>query len=574
MFRLGSRVTGAGRGGRVCLTLAAMVAAGCSGAITERGVDPGGGGGALCSVDPGPSFIRRVTRVEYDNTVRDLLGATTSAAASFPTEEIRLGFNNNASALSVSPTLAEQYLLAAETLAADTVTSRLSKVVTCDPAAMGVDACGAQFIASFGKRAYRRPLTADDVAILTAVFDAGKATDFQTGVRLVIETVLQAPQFLYRVEFGQAPRGSDPTVAVNEGGTVKPTKVVRLDPWETASRLSYMLWRTMPDDALFAAAEAGKLTNAADIAVQVDRMLADPKARAMVGDFHDQWLRVGDLGAVEKDSAVFKDFTPAVAALMQQETQQFLDYVIWDGGGTLSDIFTAPFTFVNGPLATYYGIPGVTGTAFTKVDLDPGQRAGLLTQGGLLSLLAKANQTSPVHRGKFVREQLLCQQLPPPPPDIEIKPPDLSPTLTTRERFTQHATDASCAACHRLMDPIGLGFESFDGAGKFRATENGRDVDVSGSVEQADAALAGPFNGALELQQKLAQSETVQQCVATQWFRYAYGRGETAADSCNVQKLTTQFASGGYRVRDLLAGLTTTNAFLYRRVTPAAGGGQ
>jgi hypothetical protein len=256
---------------------------------------------------------------------------------------------------------------------------------------------------------------------------------------------------------------------------------------------------------------------------------------------------------------------------MRQESEAFIDDVVWNGDGTLAALFGAPYTFANAALAQYYGISGVSGAGFTKVALDPTQRGGVLTQGGLLSLLAKPNQTSPVHRGKFVREQILCQPLPPPPANLQITPPELSTTLTTRERFTQHAADPYCNTCHHLMDPIGLGFESFDGAGVFRATENGQAVDASGRIDDAGDAT-GTFDGPLALGQRLASSSDVRACVATQWFRYGYGRAETDADGCSLQAMQASFAAGGYRILDLVAALATTDAFRYRRVTPAVGG--
>jgi hypothetical protein len=522
-------------------------------------VTPGSSSGALCtSDDPGPSFIRRLTRREYSNTVRDLLGDSSNAAAAFPVEEHRLGFDNNAEALTVSPVLAEQYILAAEKIAASAVANNFAKLVPCDAAVAGVDACGQQFIESFGKRAYRGPLNADDRALLTAVFDAGKATDFATGVRLVIETVLQAPRFLYRVEMGRPPQGSE--------------TVVGLDGWEQASRLSYLLWGSMPDDPLFAAAEADRLSTPDEIADEVERMLQDPRARAATADFHAQWLKLSDLDVVEKDTAVYPGFTRTIAGLMRQEVESFLDHVVWDGEGTVSALFAAPFTFASGPLAQYYGLPGVTGNDFVRVDLDPAVRGGLLTQGAFLSLAAKANQTSPVLRGKFVREELFCQELPPPPPDAEIRAPDLDPNLTTRERFAQHSANPECARCHQLMDPIGLGFETFDGAGKHRAEENGKQVDATGQIVGTD--VAGTFDGARDLEARLASSGEVRSCVATKWFRYAYGRGETDADTCSMGSVQKTFADSGGRIPDLLAALTRTKAFTRRRVTPAVGAGQ
>jgi hypothetical protein len=555
-------------GAAFCAGAVAVFLSGGSCTGTISGPAGTGGGGtvgttsALCqsaAPSPGPSYIRRVTRVEYNNTVRDLLGDTTGPADGFPPEEKRLGFDNNADALSISPVLAEQYMLAAESIATAAVGARWSTLVSCAATttdATAVDACGHDFINAFGKKAYRRPLEADDVAALTSAFDAGKVTDLKTGVRLVIEVALQSPRFLYRVEFGATPAAGQ--------------TIVKLDDWEMASRLSYLLWHSMPDDALFAAAAGGQLTQASDVQAQVQRMIADPKARGVTADFYTQWLRVGEIDSVEKVAAVFPSYSAAIAALMQQETTRFLDYVTWDGDGSLDTILTAPFTMVNGPLASYYGFSGVSGDAFVKTPLDGTHRSGVLSQGGLLSLLAKADQTSPVHRGKFVREQLLCMELPPPPADLMIKPPALSTTLTTRQRFTQHSIDPACTGCHHLMDPIGLGFEDFDGAGVFRASENGQPIDDSGEVKDSD--VTGAFHGVAELASKLASSDQVRACVTAKWFRYGYGRGETDADSCSMGALKTQFAAGGFKVRDLMIALTQTDAFLYRQVIPPVGG--
>jgi hypothetical protein len=225
---------------------------------------------------------------------------------------------------------------------------------------------------------------------------------------------------------------------------------------------------------------------------------------------------------------------------------------------------------MNSKLASYYGVKGgPSGDTFAKVTLDPSQRLGLLTQGGLLSVLAKANQTAPVQRGKFVREQLFCAELPPPPPNIMIKPPDISPTLSTKDRFAAHRTEASCNGCHTLMDPIGLTLEQYDGAGQFRTTENGKPIDVTGEITQSD--VMGPFSGAQGLAQKLAASTEVKQCISKSWFRYAYGRGETDFDACTLAQVDQTFQKGGYKIKDLIHALTQTDAFLYRKYVPAGG---
>lgn len=508
-------------------------------------------------IAPGPSFIRRLNRFEYNNTIRDLLGDTSNPADDFPSEEKRLGFDNNATALQVSPALAEQYMISAEALATKAIT-KMSSLVPCDPTgSAGADACAATFIDSFGQKAYRRPLTADEKATMKSVFDVGAKTDFASGVRLVVQAMLQSAPFLYRVEFGQPPASGE--------------KVVKLTSWEMASRLSYLLWQTMPDDALRTAAANDDLTTKDKVAAQVTRMMEDPRAHDVFAHFHELWLHTGEIPSVEKDTAVFTTFSSSLVPLMAEETKRFLDYVVWDGPGTLEALLTSPTTFVNSELAGYYGISGVSGTSFSRVDLDAATHAGILTQGGLMAMLGKANQTAPVHRGKFVREQLLCHPLPPPPANIMIKPPDLSPTLSTRERFAAHRTQDVCATCHNLMDPIGLGFENFDGAGLYRTMENGKPIDASGEVMQSD--ITGTFNGPVELAHQLVQSKQVQGCVVKSWFRYAYGRAETTDDGCTLQGVGQQFETSQFNLKSLVVALTTTDAFLYRKVI-APGGAQ
>jgi len=516
----------------------------------------GAGAGLNCTApSPGPSYARRLNRFEYNNTVRDLLGDQTAPANDFPSEERRNGFDNNATALQISPTLAEQYMNAAERLAAAAL-ANMPALVPCDPIKDGEDACAKSFIAAFGAKAFRHPLSVAENARLWTAFDAGrKLTDFKTGLQLVLETALQSPEFLYRVEFGTAPQVGQTVV--------KPTS------FEMASRLSYLLWQSMPDDALRAAAQQDKLVSNDDIFAQVDRMLKDPKARAVVAHFNELWFHLDQYDVLEKDVSVFPAFTADIAGLMAEESYRFLDHVIWDGAGDIGSILTAPYTFMNAKLASYYGVPGVVGDSFVRVNLDPTQRSGLLTQGGLLSVLAKSNQTAPVHRGKFVREQLLCDELPPPPPDIIIKPPELSSTLSTRERFAQHSASAACSGCHQLMDPIGLTFENYDGAGKYRTTENNKAIDVSGEITQSD--VTGTFQGVTGLAQKLSTSQKVKSCMARSWFRYAYGRAETDADACALAEVNQKFKESGYKITSLIVALAKTDAFLYRPYIPAGG---
>jgi hypothetical protein len=530
-------------------------------------------------VDPGPAVLRRLTRFEYNNTVRDLLEDQSRPADDFPAEEKRDGFDNNAEALTVSPLLGEQYLLAAERLAAAYMDRRddeaIAKAHGCDlGTAKGEDACASKMLASLARRAYRRPAPDADMQTLLQVYAAGKKLaagtgerGFRNGLRLALSAMLQSPRFLYRMEEGVPPRAGE--------------TVVRLDPWDTASRLSYLLWATAPDKALLDAAERGELATREQIAAQAKRLLGDRKARAMVARFHEQWLDMERIEGAEKDPSVYPTFNKGIAALMREETDRFLDHVVWEGAGDLETIFTAAYTFVDDTLARFYGLgpldlprnkEGNRRNQFMRVALDGGKRAGLLTQGTFMAGLANANQTSPVRRGQFVRERLLCEELPPPPPNAMIELPPLDPKLTTRERFEDHALDVGCAGCHDKMDPIGLGFESFDGVGLWRDSENGKPLDASGEVV---GMREGAFVGAVDLARRLARSEEVRACLSRRWFEYAYARELLAdtSDACSLDVIRRRFAAGGYKIKDLVATLVETDAFLYRRVAAASAGG-
>jgi hypothetical protein len=329
-----------------------------------------------------------------------------------------------------------------------------------------------------------------------------------------------------------------------------------------ASRLSYFLWGSMPDEALFAAADADTLSTKEGIKAQAQRMLDDPKARIAVGQFHSQWLGYERIQGATKDPALFPEWSSAVGALMEEETHQFIEHAIFDDGGTLKTLLTAPYTYMNSDLASFYGVasPAASGSDFVRVDLDPKQHAGLLTMGSLMAWYAHTNQTSPVHRGKLVREQFLCTPLKPPPKNFMA--PAVDPNATTRVRFAQHSTDPACAGCHRLMDPIGFGFENIDAVGRFRSTENGHPVDASGNLTDSD--VDGKFVGAIELADKLASSHEVEQCYATQWFRWTQGRGDTVEDTCSTNQIDKAFAASGGDVKALILALTQTDAFLYR----------
>jgi hypothetical protein len=325
----------------------------------------------------------------------------------------------------------------------------------------------------------------------------------------------------------------------------------------------------MPDDELMMAAKADELRTKAQVLAQATRLLADPKTHQSVANFHGQWLGLDGLDGITKSAAVYPAWNDDVRAAMRTETNMFLDDVMWNGTADLPTLLSGSYTFVNAPLAIFYGMKAPSGDGFQRVELDPTQRMGLLTQGSLLSINAHSNQTSPVTRGKFIRQKLFCQDPPPPPPNVMAVAPDLDPNLTTRERFAAHSAQASCATCHRLMDPIGLGFENYDGVGAYRSIENGHAVDASGVVVATD--VDGSFNGVPALIDKLKESEDVRDCVVTQWFRFSYGRSETEEDACTLRSLQDQFDASGSNIKTLLLALSQSDAFLYRPLVVPTG---
>jgi hypothetical protein len=502
---------------------------------------------ACKTIKPGPAPLRRLTRAEYDRTVQDLLGDTRRLGKSFPQEEIEHGFDNSAELRSVSDVLSEGYVAAAEQLSTAAV-AKLDTLIGCDPVKAGEPACLDKLLDGFGKRAWRRPLLPEEREHLKKVFTDSRAATFADGVQGVLQVMLLSPQFLYRVERGVPVAGAGYS---------------RLTHFEMASRLSYTLWGTMPDQALFAAAEAGQLGTRAEIAAQAKRLIEDPRATEMVTAFAGQWLQLGKLAESEKDVTVYTSYKPELLTLFQQETDTFVQNV-WKGDAKLNTLLTAPYTYVNGTLAQFYGISGVTGPAFQKVPAEMGRRAGLLTQASLLAANAAPDQSSPVHRGVFVREQMFCETLPPPPPEVNANPPDLNPMMTTAERFAKHREDPKCAACHELIDPIGLGFENFDGIGLWRTMEGGKPVMVKGNIAGTD--VEGPFSGALELASKLSKSKDVSACMVTHWFRYGNGRDKTADDACTVETLSTAFAKSDGNIRELLLALVQSDAFIFKGV--------
>jgi Protein of unknown function (DUF1592)/Protein of unknown function (DUF1588)/Protein of unknown function (DUF1587)/Protein of unknown function (DUF1595)/Protein of unknown function (DUF1585) len=515
----------------------------CGGGPEPMGA--GGGTTLLCLPPLAPGTpLRLLTRAEYNNTVRDLLGDTSLPAKDFPREPLAHGFDNNALLNQVSPDSVSRYLEASEALAADTLANRRSLVVPCstDDAV-----CEKTFLETFGRRAYRRPLNADERQSLTSLFDAAKAPpegSFNAAVAVSLETMLQAPQFLYRDESAVQPI---------------PVPAVNLSGFELATRLSYFLWATTPDDALLDAAGAGTLDTEEGLRSEAARMLQSPKSIDGLMRFFSLWLDFEAVGQTEKDVTTYTSFTPALAGAWRESLNLFVRDVM-NGQGTLPALLTSNVLFTNNVMPGYG--PTAPTAAFVRTVMSNGQRIGLLSQPGFLGYRALPNGSSPIRRGVFVLDKLLCEPPPPPPAGVNITPPLPSVSNTTRERFSKHSKDSGCAGCHVFIDPPGWTMENYDGLGLWRDKENSIDVNAQGGiVKAAEGTLVRNLNGLKELAPALAQSAQVHACVSDEVYRFALGRNLTAADECNRSLLSKRFFASGGNFKDLMLAIVESKSF-------------
>jgi hypothetical protein len=512
---------------------------------------PGLPGAPTGPIDPdaaGPQPLRRLDQREYNNTVRDLLGDTSRPADKFPSDrDTEFTFRHPGLVSSQDYSTIQD---AAEALAA----AAEKNVGTLAPCAAGAAeaTCARDFATSFGLRAYRRPLVAREIDSLIKLYNdsrgASPMVTYAGGIRAMIEGILQSPAFIYHWESG-------PAAPAVEG------KVVRLDHYENASRLSYFIWGSMPDGPLFEAAAAQKLGTAAELESHARRLLADARARETVSDFVEQWLGLDQVADRPKDPKAYPEFKDDLKAAMLAEARTFVSNVVFDGDGKLGTLLTAGFSFLNQPLAPVYGISGAQGMELKQTNLDPNQRAGLLTQAAFLTVTGATDGSHPVKRGKKVFERLLCGELPPPPADVP-PPKPASEGGTTRERFAEHGTNACAISCHENMDPLGFAFENYDGIGRWRTMDNGGKVDAAGVVTLDGQKQS--FKDARELVRLLAASETVNRCFATQWARFAFRRFETDGDRGSLQAIGAAFGKDGHNIRDLLVGVATSRSFRYR----------
>jgi hypothetical protein len=502
-------------------------------------------------------LVRRLTHSQYNNTVRDLLGDYGRPAQRFPPEDYVDGFKNQLRHQSMPPLLVEAYSTAAERLATNAFRAGdVNNLIPCKPKSAGDAKCRDQFVKSFGLRAFRRPLHDAELQKYAAAFTVQAQTTgkFLEGARVVVEAMLQSPKFLFHTEAGSDGRSVD---------------------YAIASRLSYLLWDTMPDKTLLDAARQGALRSAEAREREARRLLDNPLAAQALDEFFNQWLRFDRVLNASKERRRFPEFSPELAAAMVEETRRLLQHLVATNGNFM-ELLTADYGFLNSDLATIYKLPAPAGQ-FDLVHFGTGaRRAGLLGQASFLAATAGPADTSPTARGIFVREQLLCQHVPPPPPNVNTTLPE--PTegkpLTHRQRLAGHVESTVCASCHRLMDPIGFGLESFDAIGRWREKETifiaakdaraqAKKVELPLETGGEIAGLPGSaFNDAKQLGGILAESPVCQQCIVRQIFRYAYGRLETPADDETISGLFAAFRDSGFHFKNLLIALVRSPEFL------------
>lgn len=485
--------------------------------------------------------LRRLSRTEMDHTLRDLLGDDTDPGTRFLPEDVIDPFDNDFTNQAVSTVLVESI----ETMANDIATrlvqdpTRRQLVVGCEPTGPADASCMEDFVGRVGRRALRRPLTTEEIEGWTQLgLDfAAQRSDFYEGVDTVLRVLLQHPSFIYRVEVGTP--------------TAEPG-VFRLDGYEVATRLSYFVWGTTPSDDLLDEAEAGGLDSPAQVAELARTMLDDPRARERIDRFHAMWLGYYAL-----------PHEAALTTSMRRETRALLDDVIFDDPRSYLDVFAAGGSYVDDTLAELYGLPAPGSDEPTWVDYGAIGRQGLLSHGSFLSVAARFGDTSPTQRGLLIRTRLLCQAIPPPPPDVDVdNPPEGGDAECKIDRYEEHRSNGSCNGCHELVDPVGFGLEQYDQMGRFRTAEaDNPQCEITG-----EGRIDGqPFSGPAGLADYVMDNELLDSCMVHQLYRMAMGHQVGFEDLRYVNDLLTRFRGEGHRFDAVVLALVEDEAFSYRR---------
>ncbi len=524
--------------------------------------------------------IRRLNRAEYNNTIRDLIGLDLRPADEFPSDDIGYGFDNVAEVLSTSPILVEMYLAAADRVIGEAFragdvrerimnppldavpvpfrkykppvrTPRVDKVFRAVPVSEDPELKREQriydILRGFADRAFRRPATFDELTrLLGIVLSAEKdGASPESSIELALRAVLASPQFLFRSALVDDPD--------------RPGSPLPSHDFDLASRLSYFLWSSMPDEQLFRLASQGTLRRPENLRAQVLRMLRDRKARALSENFAPQWLQTRKLDEFTPDPILFPGFDPSLKSAMLEETRLFFA-AIQDEDRDVREFLDGEFTFVNERLARHYGIPGIVGEQFRRVSLSGTTRGGVLTHASVLAATSNPTRTSPVKRGKWILENILGAPPSPPPSGVEALKEAQGATSagTLRQQFERHRSDPSCASCHRRMDPLGFGLENFDAVGAWRTHDGDQPIDASGKMPGGRA-----FQGPIELRAVLAsRPNAFARCMAEKMLTYALGRGLKRGDRRHIDRIVARLARDCYRFSALVVAIVESDPFL------------
>ena len=536
----------------LCVAAAAVLAA-CTGKITDTGDGPGGGGpGGGPGTTPGAqaaiaseSGARRLSQAELDNTLRDLLGEDSAPAARLLIEDEFAPYDNDYTLQNASSALISGLEVLAREVAASTTAdaARRDRVVPCTPTGPGDEACFREFVESFVPRAFRRPITDEEIAAYMTLQSFATEdnpyvdNDFYTAVELVISAVIQDPEFLYRIERG--------TPTEDDG-------VSRLSGYEIATRLSYLLWGTTPDDALLAEAADGTLDTEAGRRAAAERMLLDTRANQQLYRFHAMWL---GYRAIPHDAAL--------VAELNRETTALIDRVALEPGRSYMELFTSTETYLTDTLADHYGLPRPDGGEGWVSYGDTG-RAGILSHGSVLAGFSKFTDTSPTQRGIFVRTRLMCEDVPPPPPtvDVDQAPESEDGSPCKWNRYASHRAIASCASCHQRVDDIGFGLENYDIAGRYREHDDGLpECTIEGA---GNITGVGDFSGPRELAELLVTETAVDRCAISHFYRFALGREPYATEQQVIDAMAEGFRGEGHSLHEFLLDYVSDDRFALR----------
>lgn len=497
---------------------------------------------------PADGLLRRLTETQFQSSLAAVFGPEIPVPQS-PEPDVQLGrfLSVGATQATFSPRGVEaiekvSFDLANKGMANETVRARL---VPCAPAATRDDICAATALRKLAGQLWRRPVTDEEAAPLVEVAGTAATTlgDFHEGLEYGIAAVIQSPNFLFRAELGES-----------EGSAVASN---RLNDFELATRLAYFFWNAPPDDELMTAAEQGLLSTDEGLRAQAERMFTDPKVHGGVRNFFNEYFRLYELDKLDKDPTIFEHARPELGPIAREETLSTIEALLLEEEGDYRDLFTGRRTFINRELASVYRVPAPARDGFAEYVYPPDSpRAGFFGQLSFLGLNSHAVASSATQRGLFIRERLLCKRINPPPVNVSTALPEVNPDAQTlRDRLSTHATEPSCAGCHDLTDPIGLGLENFDAMGQYRTVDNGGAIDPSGDLDGA------PFADARGMAEQVVSHEEFGSCFVSNLYRYATGHEENFTEVPILERLTGELETSGYRLKPAMIGIVMSEGF-------------